>query len=538
VSPISIDIMHSGFELFFATTVHGIEGATVKRLIANLNYSPTFPSGIDLKALYVICSRVKAADHFRVTPWHNDQSSSYLLNLSHKSNVMELLNCYKKNGDFDIKKLPAKKDTTIVKSKKNINKVADKITNKKLAGKKMLKAVKNASVSVTDVIIPPSVSSSSTFDTLFHTNISFNNDDGNIISDFHQINWNFSEGYSKDNKVKFKLHFDDQYKDIVSIDCDNNEKVRSLNFTDNFSSFINELDDNICRINNQNNMNPLPEDIAMIELLIRNFLTASSFIIYSRQSNDLTQCSANTVGNGLCGFYASFQLYQRYHALLERKYQNNINDYNQLAISCQPSEYFIRNSHDEFLVYLRERKNAIEQMIVSDSNILQQIFNLKDVMLDHIEAITDWIYKQLELAECYGRDMFRDDNPPFFSDTNYWFDYAYYTSGWWTGTNIKHATVLYPNYTPDEYGIVFDTNITEIPVIQNNKKKFSEIIEIAKSPIFINYLNNNHFGLEPIVSDTEEIKRVTEAFDNLILNIMEKMLHYIAYKKQNTFIFK
>ena len=66
---IPIKVIDCGYEESFASTVYGVQGSTVERVLVNANYCPNFPAGLPLEALYVATTRVKFGSHLRFAPW-------------------------------------------------------------------------------------------------------------------------------------------------------------------------------------------------------------------------------------------------------------------------------------------------------------------------------------------------------------------------------------------------------------------------------------------------------------------------------------
>lgn len=100
---ITIKLIGSGLKFGFSSTVHGVQGSTVDRILINANFSPNFATGLSLNGIYVATSRVKQAAHVRVVPWieKDPRKRLHLLSLKHNSDNIRFAKCYTKEGKFD-----------------------------------------------------------------------------------------------------------------------------------------------------------------------------------------------------------------------------------------------------------------------------------------------------------------------------------------------------------------------------------------------------------------------------------------------------
>lgn len=102
---LTVDMIGTGYRLNFASTVHGLQGATVRgKLIADLNPNPAQRSSITVSGAYVTLSRVQTFDDIRVAPWQNGYG--HLQALEHSRDYVLWEQCYDSEGRFNIERLP------------------------------------------------------------------------------------------------------------------------------------------------------------------------------------------------------------------------------------------------------------------------------------------------------------------------------------------------------------------------------------------------------------------------------------------------
>jgi hypothetical protein len=101
---LTVDVIGTGYRMNFASTVHGLQGATVRgKLIADLNPNPAQRSSITVSGAYVTLSRVQTFEDIRVVPWQNGYS--HLQALEHSPDYVMWEQCYDADGHFDIQRL-------------------------------------------------------------------------------------------------------------------------------------------------------------------------------------------------------------------------------------------------------------------------------------------------------------------------------------------------------------------------------------------------------------------------------------------------
>jgi hypothetical protein len=99
--PIKLYVHDPGYDLGFASTIHGVQGDTVQRLIVDLNRPTSGERVLNLHSVYTAWSRVRSGAHIRLAPW-NPQSgrAAHLLRMRHDSNYVSFLRAYNEDGVF------------------------------------------------------------------------------------------------------------------------------------------------------------------------------------------------------------------------------------------------------------------------------------------------------------------------------------------------------------------------------------------------------------------------------------------------------
>lgn len=312
---------------------------------------------------------------------------------------------------------------------------------------------------------------------LFRDNLSLPN--GDLSPETFRIDWGALQGYSHDRYVRLNL----------ALDCvtnDRNETVyhrESAAFCQRMEQFA--ADDTTTL-----------EDVREYIL----FFCDHRCLKYFRKSLNLLESLKRNKANGICGFYGIdklefLQQLQRDYADLSNEELDWLVQMHEPIFSPNPPGPGYRN-HDEFKVWLTERAVAAGN---------------RPEINERVQKIIAYI---------------DDENRPKVADPSSWFQSEFLNRGWLNGTNA-FATVVNYNF-PHEYvyGAVQDTN-----VINNLYHRFTydECINIASHPYFLNY-QDNHFGLEYIISPEVEIARVEQAFDDLVHSVWTQILEYRQFQ--------
>jgi hypothetical protein len=81
--PLRCSVIDPGYELAFAITFHSVQGATLRRVVLDLNFNSLMPSGLPLSSIYVGLSRVRRGLDLRVLPTLSSTGIDHLLQLEH-----------------------------------------------------------------------------------------------------------------------------------------------------------------------------------------------------------------------------------------------------------------------------------------------------------------------------------------------------------------------------------------------------------------------------------------------------------------------
>jgi hypothetical protein len=99
--PIKLNVHDPGYDLGFASTIHGVQGDTVQRLIVDFNRPTSGERTLNIHSVYTAWSRVRSAAHIRVSPWNPLSGRfSHLLQLRHDSLYVNFLRAFNDEGVF------------------------------------------------------------------------------------------------------------------------------------------------------------------------------------------------------------------------------------------------------------------------------------------------------------------------------------------------------------------------------------------------------------------------------------------------------